>query len=397
MGERNHWQLLTVGDLCVTTTSGGTPSRKRPEYFVHNGIPWLKTQELSDCVLYDASEHISEVAVTESSAKLLPVGTVLVAMYGATAGQLGLLGKPMTCNQACCALIVDETKADPRFLYYALLNDRLGLRSLANGAAQQNLNVGIISRFPILAPPLSEQRAIAEVLGALDDKIEANRRVVATVDALARAEVEAAQATADRLLPLGSLLKRVNDIARPSELAPATVYIGLEHMSRGSLFLTEWGVAEGLASAKARFQPGDILFGKLRPYFKKVAIAPTAGVCSTDVLVLRPTHWVQGSLGLVACASDGAINYASSGSHGTRMPRVSWEYLSTWQVLVPGAGAMQALEQRVGPMIQHAVHLIHESALIAQLRDTLLPKLLSGELRVRDARHCSKGGGAALT
>jgi type I restriction enzyme S subunit len=134
-----------------------------------------------------------------------------------------------------------------------------------------------------------------------------------------------------------------------------------------------------------RFQAGDILFGKLRPYFKKVVIAPSAGVCSTDVLVLRSRQPEQSALALTVCSSDEVINYASAGSQGTRMPRVSWDYLSAWQCPMPSQDATRTIQHRVGPMLQQAVHLTYESILLGQLRDALLPKLLSGELRVRDA------------
>ena len=288
MGERNHWQLLSVRDLCVTTTSGGTPSRKRPEYFVHRGIPWLKTQELSDCVLYDASEHISEVAVMESSAKLLPVGTVLVAMYGATAGQLGLLGRPMTCNQACCALIVDEAKADPRFLYYALLNDRLRLRSLANGAAQQNLNVGIISRFPILAPPLSEQRAIAAVPGALDDKIEANRRIEGRSRLLMDALFSCLQETAlEAELPLMSVVEFVfgepfdSDFFNGDKLGRPLIRIRDLKTFIPQFFSTECRSKETIV------QPGEVLVG-MDAEFRPTIWCGEPGLLNQRVCLARP-------------------------------------------------------------------------------------------------------------
>ena len=102
-------QVLTVDDVCLRVTSGGTPSRRIPEYF-DGSIPWLKTQELRDGWVYETEEHITQAAVENSSAKLLPTNTVMMAMYGATVGKLAILGAEMTCNQAACAMIVDPDK-----------------------------------------------------------------------------------------------------------------------------------------------------------------------------------------------------------------------------------------------------------------------------------------------
>ncbi|WP_406566317.1 restriction endonuclease subunit S [Acaricomes phytoseiuli] len=139
----NDPQVRTVEDVCYQVTSGGTPSRRFTEYF-HGDIPWLKTQELRDGWVYETEEHISETALRNSSAKLLPPNAVLMAMYGATVGKLAILGREMTCNQAACAMIVDPREADYWYLYYTLLNDRSRIIDRANGAAQQNLNVHTI-------------------------------------------------------------------------------------------------------------------------------------------------------------------------------------------------------------------------------------------------------------
>ena len=149
--------------------------------------PWVKTQELSDTWIDDTEEHITEEAISQSSAKILPKNTVLIAMYGATVGQLGLLRQPMACNQACCALIVDEHKANFRYMFYQLLQDRDRLKNLATGAAQQNLSGEVIKSLKFWIPPLPEQRRIAHILGTLDDEIENNRKTAKTLEAMAQA------------------------------------------------------------------------------------------------------------------------------------------------------------------------------------------------------------------
>ncbi|MHB1267930.1 MAG: restriction endonuclease subunit S, partial [Acidithiobacillus ferriphilus] len=158
-----------------------------PAYYIAGVYPWVKTQELSDTWIDDTEEHITEEAISQSSAKILPKNTVLVAMYGATVGQLGLLHQPMACNQACCALIVDEYKAHFRYIFYQLLQERGRLKNLATGAAQQNLSGELIKSLKFWIPPLPEQRRIAHILGTLDDKIENNRKTAKTLEAMAQA------------------------------------------------------------------------------------------------------------------------------------------------------------------------------------------------------------------
>lgn len=186
MGE-NSWKRTTLGEICLKVTSGGTPSRRMPNYFTDGHIPWVKTKELNDGWICDTEEHITDDAMASSSAKMLPENTVLLAMYGATVGQLGILAKPMTCNQACCAFVVDPEKADFRYVFYQLLLRKPELKSLATGAAQQNLSGQFLKSYMIPIPPLPAQRRIAHILGTLDDKIELNRRINATLEAIAHA------------------------------------------------------------------------------------------------------------------------------------------------------------------------------------------------------------------
>lgn len=181
------WRMRSVEDVCQKVTSGGTPSRKVPEFYTAGVWPWVKTQELRDGWIDDTEERITNEAVVKSSAKVLPAHTVLMAMYGATVGQLGILREPMTCNQACSALIVDPDEADYRFVYYSLLASRNSIKGLAVGAAQQNLSGQAIKNMRLPFPPLNEQRRIAHILGTLDDKIDLNRRMNETLEEMARA------------------------------------------------------------------------------------------------------------------------------------------------------------------------------------------------------------------
>ncbi|MEM3486586.1 MAG: restriction endonuclease subunit S, partial [Candidatus Methanomethyliaceae archaeon] len=182
-----QWDVYPLEKVCHRITSGGTPSRKEPGFYINGKWPWVKSTELLDCYIDDTEEHITDSAVQYSSAKILPKNTVLVALYGATVGKLGILRREAACNQACCALLVNPRKADFRYIFYQLLLHRKQLKNLAVGAAQQNISGELIKSFELPFPPLPEQRAIAAVLGALDDKIELNRQMNQTLEAIAQA------------------------------------------------------------------------------------------------------------------------------------------------------------------------------------------------------------------
>ena len=166
-----------IKDVCSAVYSGGTPNKKHPEYYEDATIPWLNTGEIAFNRIHNTEKFISEAGLNNSSAKWVPENTVIVAMYGATAARAAITKIPLTTNQACCNLVVDEAKADYRYVYYWLCNQYSHLASLANGGAQQNLNAGQIKDYPIEILPLDKQKKIADVLSAIDDKIENNEKI----------------------------------------------------------------------------------------------------------------------------------------------------------------------------------------------------------------------------
>ena len=166
------WVWTTLGDV-GTWQSGGTPSRSNKTYYGGN-IPWLKTGDLNDGLISDIPESITEEAVANSSAKINPTGSVLIAMYGATIGKLGILTFPATTNQACCACI-EFNAITQLYLFYFLLSQRNEFIAKGGGGAQPNISKEIIVNTFIPLPPLSEQQRIVmeiEKWFALIDQIE---------------------------------------------------------------------------------------------------------------------------------------------------------------------------------------------------------------------------------
>ena len=171
----DNWVWMTLGEV-GTWQSGGTPSRSNKTYYGGN-IPWLKTGDLNDGLISDIPESITEEAVANSSAKINPAGSVLIAMYGATIGKLGILTFPATTNQACCACI-EFNAITQLYLFYFLLSQRNGFIAKGGGGAQPNISKEIIVTTFIPLPPLSEQQRIVmeiEKWFALIDQIEQSK------------------------------------------------------------------------------------------------------------------------------------------------------------------------------------------------------------------------------
>ena len=185
----------------------------------------------------------------------------------------------------------------------------------------------------------------------------------------------------------GAIAREIRQSLKPSEVAGDTPYIGLQHMPRRNIALSEWGRADEVSSRKLRFHRGQILFGKLRPYFHKVGIAPLDGVCSTDVVVIEPTSGELSALVLGHISSDDFVAYTDRTSFGTKMPRTKWQDMAKYEVAVPPSpsGLPGRLSAIFEPMTPRIVASIYENKTLAELRDTLLPRLLSGEIRVPEA------------
>ena len=150
-GVPEGWDSGVISDF-YTTSSGGTPSRKVPEYYTGD-INWVKTQELGNGFIFETSEKITGDAIKKSSAKLFPEYSVLVAMYGATIGQLGILAKESASNQACCALISNSERSHFIHAYLFLSENKSGLIGRSKGAAQNNISQDIVKNYHMVMPP----------------------------------------------------------------------------------------------------------------------------------------------------------------------------------------------------------------------------------------------------
>ncbi|MBO7381528.1 MAG: restriction endonuclease subunit S, partial [Neisseriaceae bacterium] len=161
----NSWAWVKLGEIGIWK-SGSTPSREKSEFYINGTINWLKTGDLNDGFIYQTEEKVTEQAVKKTN--LNKIGSVLIAMYGATIGRIGITQIPLTTNQACCACDCNALIFN-KYLFYFLLQAREYFLSIAFGSGQPNISKEKITETPIPLPPLAEQRFIAEKLEKLLD------------------------------------------------------------------------------------------------------------------------------------------------------------------------------------------------------------------------------------
>lgn len=167
--ELRYENYVNLEDLCDKISSGGTPSRAKEGEYFNGDISWVKTKELNDWLVEDTEEKITIEGLKNSSAKLYPQKTILLAMYGVTVGKIGIIQKEMACNQACCALVVNESKVEHWFLFYYLIALRSRLIALSVGSAQPNISSGIIKKLKIPNLSIDVQTSYSRKLRQLDE------------------------------------------------------------------------------------------------------------------------------------------------------------------------------------------------------------------------------------
>jgi type I restriction enzyme S subunit len=184
----SEWEVTTLGEVCQKVMTGGTPLSNNEDFYKNGTIPWLRTKEVNFCRIRETESYISEQGLANSAAKVIPPNSVIIAMHGQgdTAGRVAINEIPLTTNQACCNLVIDERIADYNFVYFYLKNSYRKLVNAKTGSVQPNLNTQIIKDFPITLPPLQQQKEISAVLVSLDRKIENLRKQNETLEAIAQ-------------------------------------------------------------------------------------------------------------------------------------------------------------------------------------------------------------------
>ena len=249
----------------------------------------------------------------------------------------------------------------------------------------------------VRVPGVAIQLRVARILTGYDELIDNNRRRIKLLEDSARLlfdewfirghlppmHLQSADVGEARHFSLAHICDDVKNPVLPEQLDSDVPYIGLEHMPRRSFTLGEWGSAADISSMKLRYLAGDIVFGKIRPYFHKVGIALTDGICSSDAIVMRAKspHWQYLLLALVS--SDEFIGAtAQAMKEGSKMPRADGKQMMAYPVSVPNGGVLEAFNNHVEPIIEQVKALAFQVRKLRTARDLLLPRLMSGQLSV---------------
>ena len=386
----------------VKLLSGGTPKKSEDRYW-DGTIPWVSSGEMVQRRISDTELHVTDEGVTNGT-KLVPANTVLVVVRGMSLAKefrVSLTLRPVTFNQDLKAL-KPSAKIDPGFLFYYLQSQRHAIRDSATDASHgtKKLESRVLESWPLPIPDLTEQYAIRDVLSAYDDLIENNRRRIQLLEEAARllyrewfvhlrfpghehVAIKDGVPEGWERRTLGDLCKEIRETVKPEALEPDTPYIGLEHMPRRSISLGEWGTAEQITSSKHRFHEGDILFGKIRPYFHKVGIAFVDGIASSDTIVIRPCEHDLRNFVLMTVSSDPFVAVtAQTMREGSEMPRADWKQMQAYLTPLPPSGLLDNFDRSIQAIIEQLKSLSLTNQKLAQARDLLLPHLMNGEIIV---------------
>ena len=272
------WKLLKVEDVCTNITSGGTPRRSNNEYWNNGKIPWVKTGELNDTYINNTEEKMTEKGLKNSSAKLFPKNTVLVAMYGATIGKTGVLNIESTTNQACCALMANEDKINYKYLHYYLMSKTDYYTNLGQGGAQPNINQGIIKNTDIPVPPLEKQLKIVKKLNVIFSSLDVINELQKEANKIGENIMSAAIASVFNKLD-NVKEEKLSDLAKINpryklKKGKKYPYLEMASVNEYSPTVDYYKTREYSSGGYCKFKNGDVLYARITPCTenKKMAI-----------------------------------------------------------------------------------------------------------------------------
>ena len=362
----SDWKEYKIADLVKIIFSGGTPNTKVNEYW-NGSLPWLSSGETKNRYINSTEKTITESGAQNSSTRLALSGDVVMASAGQgyTRGQVSFLNIDTFINQSVIAIRANEKVLDKKFLFYNLSSRYEELRAISDSnSIRGSITTKMVKSMNIRIPDLNTQKAIANTLSSIDDKIETSKQINHHLEQMAQAIFKSwfvdfepfggkmpNDWTIGKLSDVLKLIKNgIND--KDKQKLP---YVPIDILPMHSLSLNSYKSNDEAKSSLITFKKNDILLGAMRVYFHRVCISPFTGITRSTCFVLRPFNKIYLEYCLLTCNLKSSIEYAQSTS------------------------------KIVSPLIKTLQDSIYEIENLQNLRDTLLPKLLSGEISVNQA------------
>jgi len=397
------WGAKKVLDL-FTVETGTTPSTKQKEFWEGGSVNWITPTDLSrlngNITIKSSERKITEKALKETNLSLMPRGSIIISTR-APVGYVAVLEDSATFNQGCKGLIPKNSEEiSPEFYCYYLLNKKQILQNLSGGSTFKELSKDRLEQLSLPYPPLEEQEAIVGVLGVVDSVIAKTGEVIAKTERLKKGLMQTLLTRGIghkeykqtpigttpktwQIATIGDLCDQRNEMVQPSE-NHNEIFIGLEHITSGETRLHNYAQGVAVKSSKFKFYAGDILYGKLRPYLDKAVLVDFNGICSTDLLVLKPKENVLREFLVYVLHSKDFLKHAVATTSGTNHPRTSWSAISKFKFGLPEYSEQQKIAETLSAIDRKLDLEKKEKSRLERIKQGLMDLLLTGKIRVKE-------------
>jgi type I restriction enzyme S subunit len=419
----SDWSLRTIAQCAssepYSTQIGPFGKALMAHEYTQSGVPVLRGVNVNNGRFFDYDfVFISEDKANQLSKYESYPGDVLLVHKG-TLGKIGLMPSKRRypryiLGNSMMRVRCDPAKLLPEYLFYWLSSSEgqhyLFSRISQVGVPQLQTPLTTLREAVLPVPPLPEQQAIVRVLGKMDDEIELEQQMNKSLEAIGQAIFRhwfvdfefpneegkpyksSGGETVDselgaipkgwRVGVFGDIAGKVSEPVSRSEKLRYDKYVSLDDMPRKQIFLVSYSSVSDVDSSMIGFEKGDVLFGAMRPYFHKVCIAPFTGITRTTTFVIRAKDIAYQSYLSFLCFEKSTVDYADSSSVGSTIPYAVYEALERMPVVMPERRIASEYQSFIKSFIEKAFCNSTEVTMLSRVRDTLLLKLMSGEIRV---------------
>lgn len=376
-----QWNRVSLIDY-IELIGGGTPKTTVPEYWNGN-IPWLSVKDFNNDkrYVYSTEKHISQSGFENSPTKMLHKDDIIISARG-TVGEIAMIPFDMAFNQSCYGIRASRGIDQP-FLYYLLKNCISQLKRMTHGSVFDTITRDTFANIEVDIPDAETQKRISSVLADIDNKIEVNDAINDNLADLLQTIYQGRfgnDILAVNQGVLSDICSYSTDKVAVSELNVRT-YFSTENMLSGKAGSTE-ATSLPTTSQTTACHKGDTLISNIRPYFKKIVYCEDKCGCSTDVLCFTPSQPCYSAYLFSTLYADKFFAFMAAGSKGTKMPRGDKQQIMTYPVVLPSEEELAGFNTIASPLLEQIYSNRAENKRLSILRDTLLPKLMSGEIDV---------------